>query len=80
MFTDLLPNFAYAAFICAVFAFAIGLFLFSTQKTLSAQIQVLRQALAAELASRKQIEQDVRALVRCSQNMGKQLRYRATPE
>lgn len=80
MFTELLPNFAYIALICAVCAFAIGIFLFSTQKNLTVQVQGLRHALAAELATRKQIEQDFRALLRCSQNMGKQLRHRGEPE
>ena len=71
---ELIPSFEFLAFICAGSAFVVAVLLVSVQKSLRYQLLGLRHTLAQESACRKQIEEDFRALLRCSQNMGKRLR------
>ena len=70
---DLIPDFSFLAFICGGIALLTGVLLYHLQKSLRAQVFGLQHALAEESATRKQIEEDFRALLRCSRNMGKRL-------
>ncbi|MEM7469120.1 MAG: hypothetical protein AAF387_19865 [Pseudomonadota bacterium] len=71
---DLIPDFEFLAFFCAGISLAIGGFLYSIQKSLRKQLSGLHEALVQESKTRKQIEEDFRALLRCSKNMGQRLR------
>ena len=74
MVNDLIPNFGFLAFVCAGCAFLIGMLLVAMQKSLRQQVSNLRSALRTEFEGRKQIEEDFRALLHCSQNIGRRLR------
>ena len=74
MISDLIPDLGFLALVCAGCAFFIGIFVVAMQKSLRKQVNGLRNALASELESRKQIEEDFRALLHCSQNIGRRLR------
>ena len=71
---ELIPNFEFLAFLFAGCSLGIGLLLCTSQKSYRAQLLSMRGTLDKELASRKQIEQDFRALLNCSKNMGRKLR------
>ena len=78
--SDLIPDFGFIAFICGGIALLTGALLYRLQKSLHRQVYGLQHALAQESATRKQIEEDFRALLRCSRNMGKRLSDNLTPQ
>lgn len=72
--SELIPNFGFIAFIFAGCALGIGLALCCAHNTYRMQLNYLKEMLAAELANKKQTEEDFRALLNCSRNIGKKIR------
>lgn len=71
---ELIPNFDFVAFFVAGCSFAVGLAVYGAQKIQRRQLMSMKDVLAEELAARKRIEADFNALLRCSRNIGEQLR------
>lgn len=70
---ELIPNFGFIAFVFAGCALGVGLALCQAQKTHRAQLNYLKETLSAELATKKQMQEDFKALLSCSRNIGKKI-------
>ena len=70
---DLIPNFGFIAFLVAGCAFGIGLMLCNVQRSHRMQLNLLKGTLASEQVTKKQMEEDLRALLACSRNMGRKI-------
>lgn len=70
---ELVPSFGFIAFLFAGCAFGIGIMLCSVQRSYRTQLNSLKGTLATELVMKRQMEEDFRALLACSRNMGKKI-------
>ena len=68
---ELIPDFGFIGFVVAGCALGLGLALSHTQKFYRMQLSSLEKTLKTELATKKQMQEDFRALLACSRNMGR---------